>query len=223
MSALTLLFVLSTMPAIMAQQPSSQSSISQMSISALLECAANDSCNGSNWDIADELRRRLSVHPLIELYPQQNARVKMVIVDALYTARGTEVESLMRNAAFSGLQPGRTDEDNHYYPLQYLAKLCDQRALKELNRPENYEDSYPISCMQWQATLATFGKCGYKPAIPLLAENLDDACVNNIVVAEGSLRKLIPKSKCWKKAGLDGNFRAESDCYVSEYRAESHP
>jgi len=199
------------------------SSLSAMSTASLLACASSGTCDDTDWDVADELRQRLSADRLIALYPTQSVQAKAIIVDALYTVKGAKVEEFMRRVAFSDLHAGQTGEDNHYYPLQYLAKLCDTQALKELNRVENYQNSYPVSCMQWQYTLATFGKCGYKPAVPLLAANLDDACVNNITAAEGSLRKLMPKSKCWKKAGLNGNFQIESACYASEYHATVRP
>jgi hypothetical protein len=220
---LTFLIILLTSLPLPAQDSSATPSLSSMSTASLLACASKGTCDGTDWDIADELRQRLSVDRLIALYPGQNTQEKIVIVEALYTAKGPKVEALMRRAAFSDLRAGQTDEDNHYYPLQYLAKLCDPQALKELNRVENYQNSYPVSCMQWQYTLAAFGKCGYKPAVPLLANSLYSACVNNIVAAQLSLRQLMPKSKCWKKAAASDDFQSETACYLNEYQTASRP
>lgn len=219
----TLAFLGLTTPSAVAQQPSPQPSINRMSTAELLQCAASGTCNESDWDVASQLRDRLSVHRILAMYRQQTPRVKTIFIYALYTARGPQVESLMREAAFSNLQPGPTGEDNRYCPLQYLAKLCDKRALKELNREDNFKEGYPVGCMQWQSTLAAFGKCGYKPAVPHLAESLNSACVDNTVAADKSLRKLMPKSQCWKKASLQEDFRAETGCYVKEAESAKHP
>ena len=117
----------------------------------------------------------------------------------------------MRQAAFAGLKPGLTTEDNNYFPLQYLALRCDQDALRELNRPANFAGSYPVACTcSGNIRSLPSGKCGYKDAIAHLVISLDAACVNNIDAAQHSLRQLLPHSTCWKKEDPKNNFQEET-------------
>jgi hypothetical protein len=125
----------------------------------------------------------------------------------------------MRQAAFAGLKPGLTTEDNNYFPLQYLAQRCDRDALRELNRPANFAGSYPVACMQWQYTLSAFGKCGYKAAVAHLAISLEAACLNSVDAAQRSLRRLLPQSTCWKQGDAKDGFQREADCYIAESKA----
>lgn len=156
------------------------------------------------------------------MYPHEPHEAQEIIIMSLTRNKSASVIAVMRQAAFTDLKPGMTDEDNHYFALQYLADRCDPDALRELNRPENFKDSYPVGCISWQYTLADFGKCAYHPAIALLAVSLDSACVNNIVAAEDSLRHLLPKSSCWKLGGLSGNFQAETACYLKQVGSSAH-
>lgn len=173
-------------------------------------------CQYDFFDLADALRKKFNAKQLIALYPHQADQAQKIIVIALVNNKSDSVVALMHRAGFTGLKPGMTDEDNHYFALQYLADRCDPDALRELNRPANFADSYPVGCMFWQDTLKDFGKCNYRPAIPNLARSLNSACLNNTQAAEDSLRHLMPKSMCWKKAGLNGDFQEESACYLEQ-------
>jgi hypothetical protein len=206
-----------------AQIQPQEKSLEEMTGPELLNCAATDGCNNLDWDIANALSKRYNAKALIALYPNQPALVRRVIVYALYHDRGKDVATLMRQAAFAGLKPGLTTEDNNYFPLQYLAQRCDPDAMRELNRPDNFAGSYPIACMQWQYTLSAFGKCGYKDAIAHLAMSLDAACVNNIDAAQRSLRQLMPHSTCWKKGDPKDHFQQEIVCYATGSKSADAP
>jgi hypothetical protein len=185
----------------------------------ILRCAVSPQCEYDPFELADALQKKSNVKQLIAMYPHEADQAQQIIVIALARKKSAAVIALMRQAAFTGVKPGMTDEGNHYFALQYLADRCDADALRELNRPANFGDSYPVGCMWWQDTLKDFGKCNYRPATAHLARSLDSACLNNTQAAEESLRRLLPKSKCWKKAWMNGDFRAESDCYLNEAKS----
>jgi hypothetical protein len=182
----------------------------------ILRCAASPDCKYDIFDLANALHKRFTVRQLIAMYPHEVDQAQEIIVISLMKKKSAAVVALMREAAFAHLKPGMTDEDNHYFSLQYLADRCDPDALRELNRPANFSDSYPVGCMFWQNMLRGFGKCSYRPSIPHLAVSLNSACLNNTQAAEDSLRHLLPKSLCWKKAGLHGDFREETACYLKQ-------
>ena len=191
-------------------------SLDQLSGREILRCAVSPDCKYDIFDLANALQKRFTVKQLIAMYPHEEDQAQEIIVISLRNDKSAAVVALMREAAFMRLKSGMTSEGNHYFALQYLADRCDPNALRELNRPANFKDSYPVGCMFWQDTLRDFGKCGYRSSIPHLAVSLDSACVNNIQAAETSLRHLLPKSPCWTKAGSGGDFQAESDCYLHE-------
>jgi len=208
----------------LAQTTKPQKPLEQMSGEEILRCAYAYHCDGMDWEIANALRGRFSSDELIRMYPTEREPVRSIIVYALFHDKGPRVTAFMRQVAFANLRPGMTDEDNNYFPLQYLARQCDSDALRELNRPANFTDEgYPISCMQWESTLSAFGKCGYQPALSHLAVSLNSACLNNTASAEESLRKLLPRSECWKLAGKDGDFWQESQCYLRDIKAGHVP
>lgn len=191
-------------------------SLDQMSGPEVLRCAVSPVCQYDIFDLANALQKRFTVKQLISMYPHEADQAQEIIVISLRDNKSTAVVALMREAAFTRLKPGMTDEENHYFALQYLADRCDPNALRELNRPVNFIDSYPVGCMFWQDTLRDFGKCGYRSSIPHLAVSLDSACLNNTQAAEDSLRHLLPKSLCWKKAGMNGGFQEEAACYLKQ-------
>jgi len=109
----------------------------------------------------------------------------------------------MRRIAFIGLKPHEPDSDPQWYPLQYLAQTCDQRALARLSRQENIKESYPIGCMWWQDTVKAFGDCNYRPATPYLIEALSTACINIDDNAAEALKRFFPgvcEEKKWPEA-----------------------
>jgi hypothetical protein len=75
--------------------------------------------------------------------------------------------------------------------VNYLAKVGDSEALKELSTGR-YRNQ---GCLQYQTSVALFGKWKYRPAIPYLVETAAyDFCGNITDAAEESLRVLYPDS-----------------------------
>ncbi len=58
------------------------------------------------------------------MYPHEGDQAQEIIAISLMKKRSAAVVALMREAAFAHLKPGMTDEDNHYFSLQYLADPC---------------------------------------------------------------------------------------------------
>ncbi len=206
-------------PVVGAQQ--SEDSLRGKSAQQILNCAKNKACN-SQYDyfsLADALSKPRNVPFLIHLYPKADAYEKQIIVLALYPLKGPRVLAFMRGIAFENLKPNQPDYAPGYYPLQYLAKRCDGRALARLSRSANIEKGYPIACMQWQYTVKTFGNCEYRPAIPYLIEALDTACLNIDDNAFEALKKLLPGAgACEEKKSLE----ATQKCYRQFARSHGY-
>lgn len=202
------------------QNSTAPQGLARMSGPEILGCAESPNCEFDSWELARALRKRSTAEKLIAMYPNRGDETQQIIVIALANDKSEPVMAFMRRAAFTGLLPGMTGMDNHYLALQYLADRCDLDALRELNRPENFGDSYPVGCMWWQDTLKDFGKCAFLPALKHLARSLNSACLSNTEAAQNSLKRLMPRSQCWKKAGLNGDFQAESTCYLRDMKSE---
>ncbi len=146
----------------------------------ILNCAKDKACE-SHYDyfsLADALSKPRNIPLLIRSYTKADAYEKQIIVLALYPLKGPKVLAFMRSIAFRHLRPHEPDYAPGYYPIQYLAKRCNGRALARLSRPANVLNGYPIACLQWQYTVKTFGDCHYRPAIPDLIADLNAACMN---------------------------------------------
>jgi hypothetical protein len=173
-----------------------------MSPRQILECARDEACKLHQerlW-LAKALSRPKNVPLLIGAYARADPYQREVIVIALFSLRGPRVETFMRGIAFKDLKPHEPDYDPYWYPLQYLARACDERALARLSRPENIMKAYPIGCIWWQDTVKAFGDCNYRPAIPYLIEALSCACLNIDDNAYQALKKFLPgtcENKKW--------------------------
>ena len=218
--ALVIAAFLSFSAALWAQKYCDSEAYQDMSGVQLLTCARSTSPDDFVvWGLARSIRKKFGIRRIIAIYPKQTSAVRAVLVLALYHDHGPAVAALMRRSA-GEVKPGLTAEDNQYFALEYLVKLCDPWALAQMNRAANFGHYYPVSCMQWRYTLAQFGKCGYKPAEAHLAMSLDAACVNNIVAAEQSLRQLLPASKCYKIPTSADVFQKEEACYLKAAQAD---
>ena len=186
--------------------------LKRMSEKELLQCIDNNACSRQHgeWDIADELAARGGVTFMTGAYARADAAQRGVLVKALFRINNPRVLAFMRKIAFVGLKPGQPDYDPEYFPLQYLAKGCNKRALARLSRYANIKDAYPVGCILWQNTVKQFGACGYRPAIPYLIEALTTACFNIDDNAFEGLRKLLP-------GVCTGEFKtpeAAQECYA---------
>lgn len=186
--------------------------LKRMSEKKLLQCIDSNACSRQHdeWDIADELAARSDVNFMIGAYSRADAAQRAVLVKALFQISSPRVLAFMRKIAFVGLKPGQPDYDPQYFPLQYLAKRCNKRALGRLSRYANIKDAYPVGCILWQDTVKEFGTCSYRPSIPYLIEALTTACVNIDDNAFEGLRKLLP-------GVCTGEFKtpeAAQECYA---------
>ena len=131
------------------------------------------------------------------------------LVRALWQIDDPRVLTFMRSIAFEHLGHGM-DSDETYFPLDYLAQHCDQRALARLNRHVNFKRYTPMACLYWAGTIRSFGQCNYREAAPNLVRSLDAACLNITGRAEEGLRKFFPgvcqnpysieeEQRCYKK------------------------
>jgi hypothetical protein len=132
------------------------------------------------------------------------------LVRALYQIDDPQVLAFMQSIAFEHLGRGPHNEDT-YFPLDYLADHCDQRALARLNRHANFKREYPMNCLFWAGTLRSFGRCNYRPSAAHLVRSLDAVCLNITGEAEQGLRKFFPgacqqrfhsieeEQRCYKK------------------------
>jgi hypothetical protein len=145
-----------------------------------------DHANG--WPISDELARRGNPRSLLVRYwNEPKWTIRGGIEHVAYHFHDPEVAAFMRRV----LSERPEDGEDLYWPVNYLAKIGDSSALKELGTGR-YRNQ---GCMQYQTSVALFGKWKYRPAIPYLVETAQyDFCGNIIDAAEESLRALYPHS-----------------------------
>lgn len=202
MAGISLLFLLAALVVPVSKAQESERKLRGMSVQQVLVCAKDRDCRShyDEWELADAISRDQNISVLIDAYQRVDEGQRDVIVLALYSLRDLRIEAFMRTIAFRGLKPREPDYDPQWYPLQYLARVCDGRALARLSRPENIRESYPVGCILWQDTVEAFGDCNYRPAVPYLIAALDTACMNINDNALQALKKFFPgacDSKKW--------------------------
>ncbi len=142
----------------------------------------------TGWAVSAELERRGNPHRLLVRYrTEPDELVRDGIIHVACHFKTPEVTAFMKEV----LAAGRGDEDSLYWPANYLAKRCDPDGLKWLSM----RVGRPEGCIIWAPTVALFGKCHYRPAVPyLFANSLHDACLNIVEAAERDLRAIYPHS-----------------------------
>jgi hypothetical protein len=140
----------------------------------------------SGWPISDELARRGDPHDLLERYwKEPKWAIRSGIEDVAYHFDSPEVTSFMRKVLADRLDDG----EDWYWPINYLAKKCDQTALKEL-ATGRYRNQ---GSMQYETSVKLFGKCQYRAAIPYLVDTaVYDFSLNIVAAADRSLHALYP-------------------------------
>lgn len=202
---LAAVFILGAVLLPVAYADGQENSLRGKLVQQILACVKDKTCASQHdqWELATAVSRPGNIGLLINAYKRATNDQKPVIVIALYSLRDPRVKVFMHDIAFNGLKPHEPDYDPQWYPLQYLARECDQQALARFSRPENIKESYPIGCMWWQDTVKAFGDCNYRPAIPYLIEALSTACLNIDGNAEEALKKFFPgacENKKWPEA-----------------------
>jgi hypothetical protein len=142
----------------------------------------------SGWPISDELARRGNPHALLVRYwNEPKWTIRGGIEHVAYHFHSPEVASFMRRVLSERVYDG----EDLYWPVNYLANVGDSAALKELSTGR-YRNQ---GCLQYQTSVALFGKWRYRPAIPYLVETaMYDFCGNIIDAAEKSLHAMYPDS-----------------------------
>jgi len=159
--------------------------------------------------IEAELGDRKHPDVILAAYEKADEDLSYELVKVLYQIDDPRVLAFMQSIAFQDLGSGMDDSDT-FFPLDYLADHCDERALARLNRHANFKRYYPMNCIYWSGTLRSFGKCNYRPAAPNLVRSLNAVCLNITGEAEQALRKFFPgacldqksieeEQRCYKK------------------------
>lgn len=165
----------------------------------LIQCFADRNLCGaeSKWDVADLLGKTgYKEFLLSEFELTRNAEEKSGIIYALYKIDDPAVAAFFKRLVKESFDDG----ESLYYPLNYLAKRCDNGALRILSgNGRGHYPGYP-GCLQWSTTVELFGKCRYRPAAPYLIDSLDAACLNIGVAADDSLRAIFPSSPTFDSA-----------------------
>jgi hypothetical protein len=172
-----------------AQDKTSKPDLKKFSTEKLLSCFDDwRVCEESDWNIADELLKRNVVHELLGLYWNESRfMARNGIEKVAYQANSAEVTDFMRRIVVERVDDGEDD----YFPVNYMAKKCYPRALKELTTGK-YRNQ---GSMQYETSVELFGKCNYRPAIPyLVGTAIHDFSFNIIEAADHSLHKLYPDS-----------------------------
>ncbi len=154
-------------------------------LSAWLHVLAIGSFAGSRT-ISDELARRGYLHPLVARYwTESSPEVRDGIEHVAYHFQSSEAASFMREVLAKHLDDG----EDLYWPVNYLSKKCEHAALAKL-KSGRYRNQ---GSLQYQESVALFGKCAYRPAIPYLVDSaLYDVSLNVVDAADSSLRRLFP-------------------------------
>lgn len=188
--------------------------LKRMSDQQLIECLRDKPTNcpipdqdrDLQW-IAGTLGQRKHPGPLISAYTTADQYQRYYLGRALSMINKPKVTEFMRSIAFENLPEGQ-DDDDVFFPLDYLARHCDQHALARLNRRVNFDKSFPMGCIYFAPTVAAFGRCNYRAAAPNLVLALNAACLNITGAAQEGLQKFFPGSCVHEKSIED-----EARCY----------
>jgi hypothetical protein len=184
--AITLLFV----PSICFAQKSTDDDspdLHAFSTEQLLKCFKKFRiCEAESWDVADELDKRNNLTELMRRYwRERDASIRRAIEYAAYHVDAPDVTDFMREIVARKVN----DDEERYYPVNYMAKKCDPVALRQL-MTGRYRNQ---GSLQYATSVELFGQCQYRRAIPyLVGPALHDWSYNIIIAADHSLHALYP-------------------------------
>lgn len=139
----------------------------------------------TGWPISDYLASRGDPHDLLVRYwKERKWLIRNGIERVAYHFDTPEVTTFMQRVVRQRMYDG----EDLYWPARYLAEKCDPLGLHWLRNGRGRNQG----SMNYESTLTFFGKCGYRPAIPWLVEELDDFSLNAVGGAEESLEALYP-------------------------------
>ena len=146
-------------------------------------CGAGED-RASGWPISDEIARRGDPHELLVRYwHERKWTIRGGIEDVAYHFDTPEITAFMSRIVAERVKDG----EDRYWPVNYLAKKCDNAALKELSSGR-YRNQ---GSLQYETSVELFGKCSYRPAIPYLVDTaVYDFSFNIVIAADHSLHAL---------------------------------
>jgi hypothetical protein len=149
-------------------------------------CGAADG-SASGWQISDELARRPGHEELYSLFWRERSwEIRDGIEHVAYHFDDDTSADFMRRV----FRVNQDDGEDLYYPVNYMAKRCDEAALHRLAT-----ERFSISSLQLASSVELFGKCKYRPAIPFLVDSaINAASLNLVEAAQDSLKLLYPDS-----------------------------
>jgi hypothetical protein len=122
---------------------------------------------------------------LVRYWTEGNWIIRNGIERVAYHFDTPEVREFMQQV----LRERKVDGEELYWPANYLAKKCDPLGLRWLRTGRGRDQGG----LQYATTLELFGKCHYRPAIPMLVdEALSDFSGNVAAGASDSLDSLYP-------------------------------
>ncbi len=171
----------------------------QRSAADLKKCVKNATCS-SVLDAAYKLARRQEFDFLLRQYPVAGNSTQQLLVQAIYESKlgrnNLKVVELMREVAFSQTSVEQFS-DTRWYALQFLADMCNQKALMELSTHGGDAQTpyqFQVSCGDWARTLSAFGKCKYAASREVLVNSLNSSCLDVLNAAAASLQQLYPET-----------------------------
>jgi hypothetical protein len=165
-------------------------------------------------DDAYKLARSQEFDFLLRQYSVAGTNTQQLLVQAIYASKlgrnNPKVVRFMRDLAFSQSSIDQLS-DTRWYALQFLADICDQKALKELTAEGGDAQTpyqFQVSCGDWARTLRTFGVCKYTAGREVLVDSLNSSCLDVLNAAAASLQRLYPET-CQKLK----TSREITECY----------
>jgi hypothetical protein len=208
LAAVTLALLILVLPSPAQSVPDYDKALRRMTDQQLVECLRDKPTNcpipdkdrDLEW-IAGTLGQRKHPDVLVSAYRTADQYERYYLVRALSMINKPKVTVFMRSIAFENLPEGQ-DNDDVFFPLDYLARHCDQLALARLNRRVNFDESFPMGCIYFAPTVEAFGRCNYRAAAPNLIRSLHAACLNITDAAMKGLSKFYPNA-CGQAASID--------------------
>jgi len=140
----------------------------------------------TGWPISDYLASLGDPHELLVRYwKERKWIIRNGIERVAYHFDTPEVTAFMQRVVRERVFDG----EDSYWAANYLAKKCDPLGLSWLRNGRGRNQGG----LQYETTLVLFGKCGYRPAIPMLVDEALYDWVGNVAAgSEESLQKLYP-------------------------------
>jgi len=98
---------------------------------------------------------------LVRYWKEPKSPIREGIEHVAYHFDNAEVTSLMQRVMTQQIKNG----EKEYWPIAYLAKKCNETALKELSSGRYRGEG----SLQYDTSVELFGKCRFRPATQVIA------------------------------------------------------